>query len=86
MSSLELSKAKRCSKGKVKSGEFYSELMQWFLQLDFDLQGVIQILCHCCLDDMDHEVKTQETLYVKFGLQQTRRAIMWLLFLKVTGN
>ncbi len=36
-------------------------------ELNFDIEGVIQIPCDRCLDDMDHEVNTQEKLYVKFG-------------------
>ncbi len=36
-------------------------------ELNFELDGVIQISCDRCLDDMDHEVKSEETLYVKFG-------------------
>lgn len=29
-------------------------------ELDFDLEGVIQIPCDRCLDDMDHEVKLKK--------------------------
>ncbi len=36
-------------------------------ELNFELDGVIQIPCDRCLDDMDHEVESKETLYVKFG-------------------
>ena len=35
--------------------------------LDFDLQGMIQIPCDRCLDNMDLEVSVQEHLYVKWG-------------------
>ena len=53
-------------KGKVKVKLTVKRTAASF-ELDFDLEGVIQIPCDRCLDDMDHEVKTQETLYVKFG-------------------
>ena len=43
-------------------------------ELDFDLEGVIQIPCDRCLDDMDHEVKTHETLYVKFGSEYSEES------------
>lgn len=43
-------------------------------ELDFDLEGVIQIPCDRCLDDMDHEVKTHETLYVKFGTEYSEES------------
>ncbi len=36
-------------------------------ELNFELDGTIQIPCDRCLDDMEHEVKSRETLYVKFG-------------------
>ena len=57
-------------KGKVKVKLTVKRTAASF-ELDFDLEGVIQIPCDRCLDDMDHEVKTQETLYVKFGFGAT---------------
>ena len=43
-------------------------------ELNFDLEGVIQIPCDRCLDDMDHEVKTHETLFVKFGSEYSEES------------
>ncbi|HIZ26052.1 DUF177 domain-containing protein [Barnesiella sp. An55] len=43
-------------------------------ELDFDLEGVIQIPCDRCLDDMDHEVQTHETLFVKFGTEYSEES------------
>ena len=43
-------------------------------ELDFDLEGVIQLPCARCLDDMGHEVNTQETLYVKFGSEYSEES------------
>ncbi len=53
-------------KGEVKVTLIVKRNVATF-ELRFDLDGVIQIPCDRCLDDMDHEVKSQETLYVKFG-------------------
>lgn len=36
-------------------------------ELNFNIEGVIQIPCDRCLDYMDFEVSTAEKLYVKFG-------------------
>ncbi|MDM8269398.1 DUF177 domain-containing protein [Barnesiella viscericola] len=43
-------------------------------ELNFDLEGVVQIPCDRCLDDMDHEVKTHETLFVKFGSEYSEES------------
>ena len=60
-------------KGKVKVKLTVKRTAASF-ELDFDLEGVIQIPCDRCLDDMDHEVKTQETLYVKFGSEYSEES------------
>lgn len=38
-------------------------------ELDFVINGVIQVPCDRCLDDLDLEVDTKEKLYVKFGAE-----------------
>ena len=60
-------------KGKVKVKLTVKRTAASF-ELDFDLEGVIQIPCDRCLDDMDHEVKTKETLYVKFGSEYSEES------------
>ena len=36
-------------------------------EMDFDLNGTVQIPCTRCLDDMNQEVNTHDRLIVKFG-------------------
>ena len=42
-----------------KSGETF--------ELNFDINGVVQIACDRCLDDMEQSIDTKDKLYVKFG-------------------
>lgn len=60
-------------KGKVKVNLTVKRTADVF-ELDFDLEGVVQIPCDRCLDDMDHEVNTHETLYVKFGAEYSEES------------
>lgn len=36
-------------------------------ELSFDINGVVQVPCDRCLDDMDQSISTQDKLFVKFG-------------------
>ena len=36
-------------------------------ELNFDINGVVQIACDRCLDDMEQAIATKDKLYVKFG-------------------
>lgn len=38
-------------------------------ELKFSLEGVVQILCDRCLEEMDQEIETQDQLRVKFGTE-----------------
>ena len=60
-------------KGKVKVHLTVKRTPASF-ELNFDLEGVVQIPCDRCLDDMDHEVNTHETLYVKFGSEYSEES------------
>jgi len=42
-----------------KTGEIF--------ELNFDINGVVQIACDRCLDDMEQPIATKDILYVKFG-------------------
>lgn len=37
------------------------------LIFDFDIQGVLNVMCHRCLDNFDYPVDIEERLIVKFG-------------------
>ena len=38
-----------------------------FLELDFNISGILRLICDRCLDEFDAYIETDETLYVRFG-------------------
>lgn len=36
-------------------------------ELNFDINGVVQVPCNRCLDDMDLEISVKDKIFVKFG-------------------
>ena len=40
-------------------------------EMNFDINGVVQVPCDRCLDDMAMPVETQEKIFVKFGAEFT---------------
>jgi uncharacterized metal-binding protein YceD (DUF177 family) len=53
-------------KGKVTVVLNVKKLGESF-ELNFDINGVVQVSCDRCLDDMDQPVSTKEKIFVKFG-------------------
>jgi len=53
-------------KGKVECSLVINK-MSTFFELNFHIEGIVQIPCDRCLDDMDQEVCSDEKLIAKFG-------------------
>ena len=54
-------------RGKVNVTLILTRSEEKVFKLKFDLQGTIQIPCDRCLDNMDHEVVTEEKMTVRLG-------------------
>lgn len=55
-------------------------------ELNFHLTGVIYIPCDRCLDDMEHEVNTDEELFVKMGAEYSEESDNLLIIPEAEGE
>lgn len=55
-------------------------------ELNFHLTGVIYIPCDRCLDDMEHEVNTDEELFVKMGTEYSEESDNLLIIPETEGE
>jgi len=43
------------------------DIHERMLIFDFNIQGILNVMCHRCLDNFDYPVSSEERLIVKFG-------------------
>ena len=55
-------------------------------ELKFHLAGVIYIPCDRCLDDMEHEIDTEEELFVKMGAEYSEESDTLLVIPETEGE